>query len=379
MKETQLTELSNLLLEVAGDPGKWNLVIETLVRAFDARKGGLEFSDLENGRCNIQADYGLGPAFREQYQRHFGPANPFKELRSLLKSGSVFTTAQMIPMEELRQTEFYRDFLRPQGIEHLLCTVLFHERDLFGFLNLARPKEMRPFGSHEIALMQSILPHLQQALLVNRTIAQLESERTISNGLLDHLSRGVVLLDARGKVILLNRAALSILEGRDGLMFEESGIRAVVPEENQRLKHLLQSALTGEPPANGIPDGLLLVSRTGSESPLAVLIAPLGRNLPLIEEPRARAVVFISDPERCPASAEQVMRGLYSFTEAEARLAGCLLKGLSLEECSGHLGITLNTTRTHLKRLFLKTATNRQGELIRVLLESPAMLHLGHS
>jgi DNA-binding CsgD family transcriptional regulator/PAS domain-containing protein len=297
----------------------------------------------------------------------------------MFKSGSVFLASQLIPMEELHRSEFYTEFLRPNGIEHLLCAVLFQERSLYGFLNLARPKEMHPFSGQEVALMQKLLPLLQQALMVSRTIARLASERAIANGLLDHMSRGIVLLDGRGKAVMANRAALRILEGRDGLMFEDNGIRAVIPEENQRLKHLLQSVLAGDRAAGQIPDSLLLVSRTGADSPLSVLIAPLGRDLPLLEEPQARAVAFISDPEQCPTSAEQVMRGLYSFTEAEARLAGCLLKGLSLEECSAHLGITLNTTRTHLKRLFLKTSTNRQGELIRILLESPAMLHLGHS
>lgn len=378
-KDAPLAALSSLLLEAAAHPEKWDLVIKTLVEVFDARKGGLEFVDLENGRCKIQAEYKLGPAFKEKYQRHFGSVNPFREKRGMLKSGTVFIPTQMIPAEEFHRSEFYTDFLRLQGIEHILSAVLLQEQDLYGFLNLARPREMRPFNGQEIALMQKVLPLLQQALMVNRTIAQLTAERTVAHGLLDHLSCGIVLLDRHGRVIMVNRSALKILEGRDGLMFEDNGLRAVIPEENQRLKQFLQSVLAEGPSDGGIPDGLLLLSRTGADSPLSVLIAPLGRDLSLTDEPRARAVVYISDPEQCPKSAEQVMRGLYSFTEAEARLAVCLLKGLSLEECSSHLGITLNTTRTHLKRLFLKTATNRQGELIRILREGPAMLQLGHS
>ncbi len=86
--------------------------------------------------------------------------------------------------------------------------------------------------------------------------------------------------------------------------------------------------------------------------------------------------VFLNDPDLGSASAKDVLKKLYGFTRAEARWASCLLGGLSLEESGERLGITLNTARTHLKRIFLKTSTNRQGELIRVLLGSPATLYL---
>lgn len=53
-----------------------------------------------------------------------------------------------------------------------------------------------------------------------------------------------------------------------------------------------------------------------------------------------------------------------------------LLRRLSIEESTQRLGITPNATRTHLKKLFLKTDTNRQSDLIHVLLEGFATFHL---
>jgi DNA-binding CsgD family transcriptional regulator len=51
----------------------------------------------------------------------------------------------------------------------------------------------------------------------------------------------------------------------------------------------------------------------------------------------------------------------------EAELARMLLEGHSLESASESLDIAIGTARVHLRNLFAKTDTNRQGDLIRLL------------
>jgi DNA-binding CsgD family transcriptional regulator len=58
------------------------------------------------------------------------------------------------------------------------------------------------------------------------------------------------------------------------------------------------------------------------------------------------------------------------FTHAEAKLADLLVQGKSLTEASDELGVTRNTVRSQLAQLFIKTDTHRQGELLRVLLQT---------
>lgn len=62
------------------------------------------------------------------------------------------------------------------------------------------------------------------------------------------------------------------------------------------------------------------------------------------------------------------LRIAWGLTPAEARLATLMLKPMSLQETARHLGISLETARTHLKALFAKTQTNRQAELVLRLL-----------
>ena len=54
----------------------------------------------------------------------------------------------------------------------------------------------------------------------------------------------------------------------------------------------------------------------------------------------------------------------FGLTDAELGVLVQLMEGHSAEEICIKLGITLNTVKTHLKSLFQKTNTRRQGEII---------------
>jgi DNA-binding CsgD family transcriptional regulator len=105
-----------------------------------------------------------------------------------------------------------------------------------------------------------------------------------------------------------------------------------------------------------------------------VLVTPLGRDgtRRLIGRPRAMVVVG-GVPTQEP-TLDAVLCRLYGFTAAEARLVLTLVESDGLAAAAGELGITLNTARTHLKRVFEKTGTRRQSDLIRRLLRGPLAL-----
>ncbi len=52
----------------------------------------------------------------------------------------------------------------------------------------------------------------------------------------------------------------------------------------------------------------------------------------------------------------------------DARLATAIASGNTPDEAAALLRMTVGTARTHLKRVFYKTATTRQAELVRLVL-----------
>jgi DNA-binding CsgD family transcriptional regulator len=64
----------------------------------------------------------------------------------------------------------------------------------------------------------------------------------------------------------------------------------------------------------------------------------------------------------------------YGLSPAQTQLAGLIAEGLSLTEIALRMGITANTARTHLNRVFDKIGVRTQPALVRVLLSTAAPL-----
>jgi DNA-binding CsgD family transcriptional regulator len=91
----------------------------------------------------------------------------------------------------------------------------------------------------------------------------------------------------------------------------------------------------------------------------------------------AVVVVLIANPDdpRPPSIAD--LRGAYGLTAAQARVAVLLGEGLSLSAIAERLQVRVDTVRTHLKKIFAKTDTRRQSELVRLLLHGVLALEAG--
>ena len=55
------------------------------------------------------------------------------------------------------------------------------------------------------------------------------------------------------------------------------------------------------------------------------------------------------------------------LTAAEAKLAGIIAEGATIDAAAKARGVSRETIRTQLKAIFSKTGTNRQTELVRLL------------
>ena len=61
------------------------------------------------------------------------------------------------------------------------------------------------------------------------------------------------------------------------------------------------------------------------------------------------------------------MSSLFDLTPAEAGLAGMLMIGRSVADAAGESSISVKSARTYLERIFQKTGTHRQSQLLALL------------
>ena len=60
-------------------------------------------------------------------------------------------------------------------------------------------------------------------------------------------------------------------------------------------------------------------------------------------------------------------RQLFDLTDTEAKFASALASGSSLTEAADIQGVRISTARTHLARIFQKTNTRQQSQLVSLL------------
>jgi DNA-binding CsgD family transcriptional regulator len=86
--------------------------------------------------------------------------------------------------------------------------------------------------------------------------------------------------------------------------------------------------------------------------------------------PSQLAIVFL-DLDTRPSVAKADIGRAFRLTPAEARVCELLLAGEPVEHLAETLGISYETARNTLKRVFHKTDCHRQGELIALLSRFP--------
>lgn len=181
---------------------------------------------------------------------------------------------------------------------------------------------------------------------------------------LNHLRLAVIVLDDKARVLYTNSAGAELFSIKDGLLWGREEIcKAAVPEQTRQLHQLISAAASND--RNRLGDGIMSITRQDMKRALSVAIAPLEDNKGATG---GYAAMFVSDPDRASVPKPEAIATWFGLTPSEARLAHALVLGERLEQAADTTGVTLSTARTYLKHIFQKTHTNRQSELIRLVL-----------
>jgi len=80
----------------------------------------------------------------------------------------------VISTERWRQSELYRDYLRPLGIEHILALEVHHPDGAQCRLRIAREADAGDFGQRDKANLRLLTPHLKIAIGMQARLSHLE-------------------------------------------------------------------------------------------------------------------------------------------------------------------------------------------------------------
>lgn len=230
-----------------------------------------------------------------------------------------------------------------------------------GWLVIARD---RPCSAADSALLSSLAPYVQTVVAACREMERERVAAALSSDGMARTGTGWILFDADARVLAIEQETKLRLAGLTGsapaIGERLRGVHALAE------RNLVEAAATGSLTGNAVllseprVDAILKPVEPGSEAartfPRATLIA------------RCR---FETETSLDRASA---FAGLHDLPRREAEFAIALADGHSIADAAATMGLTLETARNYSKRLYAKLGVSGQAQLVRLVLNSGAVL-----
>ena len=369
--------VTELLLESVANPARLHLALQTMTEMMGADAGmlaggrrstanarGLITTDDQNQSANSLDDCFASFAL----YRRWALGQP---------TGKLYSDADIARFARLEGHDIERQFPDARRIAARCMAHIDTGDDHVCYVGFARRGAATPFDESSVHAIESLLPHLRHAYTMNR---QFESLKAVSSAAMNRYERfhiGVVMVDEDGVVLYRNEVARQIFLHAEGLLLEADGrVVAQEPSETSTLLSSVREHLAGDLPNSHFSPTLLKITRLGRDSPLSLAISPYRSGVDFVIGGRAggSAVIMIHDPERPLIERESVVKQIYHLNEQEAQIVCALASGDSLEDIARDAGRSLEAVRSQLKRIFKKTGTSRQTELVAAVLNGPAAM-----
>lgn len=363
--------LIDAIYDAGFDAQRWPDVCARIARRIGAQHVNLTMLPPESTFSLAEWD-GIDASFAQSYAQHYGGFDPLVPQVRRWAAGTLVTDTMIHPQGSFERSAFVQEWVRPQRFYTVAFANVLREGDMAAVLGALR-HETRFYSEDELDALRDLLPHLRNALRVQRhtarTLASHDKSGHAPADALDALAHGVLIVDADAHIVFANRAATAQLARANGLRTEHAALSAATATATQQLRALIARAAGRD--VCGRTGGAMLIARQPPDEPLQALISPLGAHRHadyFAQAARAgTAMLIVIDPQSSRRGVETRLVALFGLTPAEARVACEVGKGLNPKDVAEALQVLPSTVRTHLHHVFAKTATRRQAELMRLI------------
>lgn len=312
-------------------------------------------------------DYNLDPATVSEYVKCWAPRDlwfqGYLQLRAAKGGPVVATHHEMVDRKALQQSDYFNEFLAPQGFESVAVVDL----DVFGAgtpdgCSVAFLSETgKELSRRDIAESWPLLFHLQRAV---RLTFDMERARLRHAELVDGLEAlgiALALLAENERLLYASPSFLAAIRGtltirNDRLNSDQLDVCAAMAEAIRKAAH---------------PQGIgsvVPVRKKQSQTRLLLKFHPLPDRAPMLGvDETARVLIQLHVPGEVRQPEWEVIADQFRLTRAELRLCKALYGGVTVSDYCEEVGITQATARTQLQHVFVKTDTKRQSELVTLL------------
>ena len=354
------------IYDCALDPEGWAGVMERITEAMGAAYTTIALASTTDSHGRFAAQSAWDPAQMRVLQRDYD----FDGIPGLKAAvvGDIDTpvaTLSCMNEIELQQTPFYRNWAAPQGLREACITKFVHTADRIGLLGCTTRANRGIITADEQGFLALLSPHLRRASLIGDLLDQARVAASFYREALDGLAVPVILTGASGAVFHANGAADEMLSANGPIHTKNGVLQAQNPMVTDALLGAIASAATAD--ASLGSRGIGLPVSAAGRPPAVAYVLPLTAGTARAAFRPACAAVFVSTTISASPLPEAVLTTLFDLTPKEARVLLQIGSGLGASQTATLLDISENTLKTHLNRIFAKTHTRRQADLVKLI------------
>jgi DNA-binding CsgD family transcriptional regulator len=381
---SDLLDLVGNIYQAGLEPERWTAVLRRMSQFFQADMACIYTPAPALPEHAIYLTHNFSDSSQAEYAAYYHQQDAWTlaaQKKKIYIQGTLTLGEQLISFADLHHTEFYNDFLKPNGMEWIVTTALFDgladPRAPATHMTFTRHPDHATFGSEQTRLLEQLAPHVRRALLTYWHLTEAKQLSYTHQDALECLGYGLILLDDSGKVMHQTPLAERLTCQGHGLTLQNDRPRAPHPDDHDALNQLIHQALLG------LGGGLQLrpTHKAVADSPpwrISVLPVREGQTLPpgmpLTPFQRPGVLLLIHAPGHPDVSPSkntlQTFAALHRLTPAELRVLQGLLHDRAPKQIAGEQNVSIKTVRTQLSSLYTKTGTRNQRELVRAAMVS---------
>ena len=369
MREAErVSTLIGDIYDTALDPALWVPVLGKVRQFIGGWAIALSWKDAVSKRGGCYFTEGdQDPSYRQVYFDKYIKFDPFTMTQFVVDVEEPKSFLDVLPYPELIQTRIYKEWAKPQGVVDALMCLIDRSVTSVGFMVVFRSERDGFVDDATRQRARLIIPHLRRATLIGKVVDLQKAEAASFADTLDGIDAGMFLVDAAGRLVHANAAGHAMLSEMDVL--RAAGGRLVLndTQADQALADTFAMAGDGDAAIGVKGVAVPIVALDGERYVAHVLPLMSGARRQAGKSYRATAVLFVHKAALETPSPPQAIAAAYKLTAMELRVLLAVVEVGGVPEVAEALGVAESTVKTHLGRVFAKTNSSRQADLVKLV------------
>lgn len=363
-----LSALVAAVYDAAVDPAIWGTVLRAATVYVGGYSSSIYAKSLSGMAAGIYHDDGVLPEeHKRTYFEKYARLDPATASHIYAEIEQPISMADILDPAEFRESRFYREWAGPLLLVDFLSAPIEKQGQWAALFGVFRHESQGMADDAMRHRMRLLVPHVRRAVLIGKVIETGTSQAASFSATLDGLAAGLFLVDGHGRIVHANAAAETLVGEAAAVTAREGRLVPIDRAAAAALMDALAAAAAGDTSLGLRGISVPMEGRDGAHYVAHVLPLTSGARRSTGAHYAATAAVFVHRATLHTPAAPEIIAKTFGLTLSELRVMLTIAQVGGVAETAATLGIGEATVKTHLQRVFAKTGTSRQADLVRLM------------